>query len=141
MRTKTTSIPIVLARPDAGWDEPANEAASTTFAECAVFMFAKLQRCRGLGSPDAVEAPCEAMIMGARRWWALMLVVLVGCASPANTRDAAAHTEEIAPRFVAGGPDAEMYGATNGFVDGTTRHAPGNWAAGWRIESVFANAV
>jgi hypothetical protein len=56
--------------------------------------------------------------MGARRSRALILVVLAGYASSANTRDAAPRTEEIAPRFVAGGPDAEMYGATNGYPVG-----------------------
>ena len=58
------------------------------------------------------------MTMGARRWWALLLVALAGCASPATTRDAAPRTEEIAPRFVAGGPDAEVYGAANGYPIG-----------------------
>jgi CubicO group peptidase (beta-lactamase class C family) len=67
---------------------------------------------------DAVEAPREAMTMGARRWWALLLVALAGCASPATTRDAAPRTEEIAPRFAAGGPDAEVYGAANGYPIG-----------------------
>jgi len=79
---------------------------------------ARVNGCRGPGSQDAVEAPREAMPMGARRWWALLLVALTGCASPATTRDAAPRTEEIAPRFVAGGPDAEMYGAANGYPIG-----------------------
>ena len=62
--------------------------------------------------------PRAAMTMGARRWWALLLVALAGCASPATTPDAALRTEEIAPRFVAGGPNAEVYGAANGYPIG-----------------------
>jgi CubicO group peptidase (beta-lactamase class C family) len=58
------------------------------------------------------------MTMGARRWWVLLLVALAGCASPATTRDTAPRTEEIAPRFAAGGPDAEVYGAANGYPIG-----------------------
>jgi CubicO group peptidase (beta-lactamase class C family) len=64
------------------------------------------------------KRPRETMTMGARRRWALILVVLAGCASPANTRDTVPRTEEIAPRFVAGGPGAEMYGAANGYPIG-----------------------
>ncbi len=74
--------------------------------------------CRDPGSQDVVEGPREAMTMGARRWWALLLVALAGCASPATTRDAAPRTEEIEPRFAAGGPDAEVYGAANGYPIG-----------------------
>ena len=78
-----------------------------------------------LASPLDLEAhgtasltPREAMTMRARRWWALLLVALAGCASPATTPDAALRTEEIAPRFVAGGPNAEVYGAANGYPIG-----------------------
>ncbi|MDP2702221.1 MAG: serine hydrolase [Candidatus Rokubacteria bacterium] len=56
--------------------------------------------------------------LGARRWWALLLVALAACASPATTRDAAPRTEEVAPRFAAGGPDAEVYGSANGYPIG-----------------------
>ena len=102
---------------DAACDEPAYETASTTSAEPTAFMFAKLRQCRGPVRRDASKRR-EAMTMGARWWWALLLFVLAGCASPANTRDAAPRTEEIAPRFVAGGPDAAMYGAANGYPIG-----------------------
>jgi CubicO group peptidase (beta-lactamase class C family) len=58
------------------------------------------------------------MTIRARRWWALVFVVLAGCASPATTRDAAPRTEDVAPRFAAGGPNAEEYGASNGYPIG-----------------------
>jgi CubicO group peptidase (beta-lactamase class C family) len=70
---------------------------------------------------DVTRAPTaarQALTLGARRCWALALVALTGCASPATTRDAASPTEQIAPRFAAGGPDAEVYGAANGYPVG-----------------------
>jgi len=42
--------------------------------------------------------------------FALAVLCIGGCASP-PAGPSAPRTEEFAPRFVAGGPDAEMYGA------------------------------
>ena len=76
----------------------------------------------GLLSPGSASlTPREAMTTGARRGWALLLVALAGCASPATTPDAAPRTEEIAPRFVASGPDAEVYGAARAIRSATAR--------------------
>ena len=51
--------------------------------------------------------------------WALGLAVLVAaCASPAPTSDIAPSTEQVAPRFAAGGPDAEAYRASAGYPKG-----------------------
>jgi CubicO group peptidase (beta-lactamase class C family) len=48
----------------------------------------------------------------------LIAILLTACASPTTTRDGAAITEHLAPRFAAGGPDAEEYGAANGYPIG-----------------------
>jgi CubicO group peptidase (beta-lactamase class C family) len=49
----------------------------------------------------------------------LGLVVLVAaCASPATTPDTTLRMEQVAPRFAAGGPDAEMYSASAGYPNG-----------------------
>jgi CubicO group peptidase (beta-lactamase class C family) len=55
-----------------------------------------------------------------QRVWALTLLVCVGaCASPrTTTRDTPAAGEEPAPRFAAGGPDAEEFGTRAGYPKG-----------------------
>ena len=58
------------------------------------------------------------MTIRALRWWGLVFVALAACASPATTREAAPRTEDIAPRFAAGGPNAEEYGASSGYPTG-----------------------
>ncbi len=61
------------------------------------------------------------MTLSARhRVWALaLLVCVVACASPGTTpRDTPAAGEEPPPRFAAGGPDAEAFGAGAGYPKG-----------------------
>jgi CubicO group peptidase (beta-lactamase class C family) len=59
------------------------------------------------------------MIMrGRRRSTLAALVLAAGCASPATTSDIAPRTEQVAPRFAAGGPNAEGYGASAGYPKG-----------------------
>ncbi len=54
-----------------------------------------------------------------RVWPLVLLVCVVACASPATpTRDTWAAGEEPAPRFAAGGPDAEALGAGAGYPKG-----------------------
>jgi hypothetical protein len=55
-----------------------------------------------------------------QRVWAFALLVCVAaCASPASTtRDTPAAGEEPPPRFAAGGPDAEEFGADAGYPKG-----------------------
>jgi CubicO group peptidase (beta-lactamase class C family) len=59
-------------------------------------------------------------LRGLRRVWPLaLLVCVVACASPATTmRDTRAADEEPAPRFAAGGPDAQALGAGAGYPKG-----------------------
>jgi hypothetical protein len=47
---------------------------------------------------------------------AMLAIVVTGCASPSPTGPAA--TEVAAPRFAAGGPDADDYGARDGYPVG-----------------------
>src|SRR5262249_28626577 len=49
---------------------------------------------------------------------ALVAIGLAACAAPVPTRDVAVRSEEIAPRFEAGGPDAETYQASTGYPKG-----------------------
>ena len=59
----------------------------------------------------------------------VLLVCVVACASPATTtRDTSVSGEEPPPRFAAGGPDAEEFGASMGYPKG-------NRATFWRIRS------
>jgi CubicO group peptidase (beta-lactamase class C family) len=55
-----------------------------------------------------------------QRVWALaLLVCMAACASPGTTtRDTPAAGEEPAPRFAAGGPDAEEFGASADYPKG-----------------------
>jgi CubicO group peptidase (beta-lactamase class C family) len=43
---------------------------------------------------------------------------VAGCAAPASTRDRPPVSEQVAPRFAAGGPDAETYRASAGYPRG-----------------------
>ena len=59
-------------------------------------------------------------LRGLRRVWPLALLVCVmACTSPATTtRDTRAAGEAPAPRFAAGGPDAQALGAGEGYPKG-----------------------
>ena len=48
----------------------------------------------------------------------MLVALLAGCASPAPQPEGMSRTEKVAPRFAAGGPDAEVYGASNGYPIG-----------------------
>src|SRR5262245_54637609 len=52
-------------------------------------------------------------------WTLALLVSVVACASPATTARETTGAEEPPPRFAAGGPEAEAFGATLGYPKGT----------------------
>jgi CubicO group peptidase (beta-lactamase class C family) len=48
----------------------------------------------------------------------LIVLLLAACASPATTRETGPRTEVSGPRFAAGGPEADEYGAAVGYATG-----------------------
>ena len=48
----------------------------------------------------------------------VIAILLTACAGPTPTRDGATISEQTAPRFAAGGPDAEGYGVRDGYPIG-----------------------
>ena len=51
----------------------------------------------------------------------LVAALVAGCAAPATTRESSPVSEQVAPRFAAGGPDAETYRASAGYPKGDRR--------------------
>ncbi len=53
-----------------------------------------------------------------KRGVALIVLLLAACASPATMLETGPRTEASGPRFAAGGPDADEYGAGVGYAKG-----------------------
>ena len=53
-----------------------------------------------------------------QRWPVVVLVALTGCVSPATAPESVGVPEPVAPRFATGGPDAEVYRASDGYPIG-----------------------
>lgn len=68
-----------------------------------------------------------------QRMWALMLVCVAACTSPATTMpDTPVVGEEPQPSFAPGGPDAEEFGASSGYPKGTPLTF---WRTRWLVGS------